>query len=702
MITKPLGKSVLSVWIFGLLLIPIPGGQSPAPAARQNGDDTALFEAALEADDIESRLAAVAEMSDSLLLAEIAVFHKLGHPLDIIRRAAADRLAAIHRDEIRSIRRMHILLTDRYRGGEENDLSGLHYSWELTAWLMDFLKPAGITVCRPAEEAEAVLEVWIEGSEYDQIAYEEGSLPGTSIEGFLILEAGSRLLFASPLRWSGVKEESPFFSNLLAGVSSSLLPLFRESWGMTPWLELLRHDFRFPSLRPLAAECLGEMKGREATDALRAGLEDEDKAVRLDSALALGRLGDRRSFEPLVAALETAEDPSELRSVIQALGGLRDSRAVEPLLSALKKEDWRRFDRNAAEALDLLLGPKAEDIFLTVLREGPRFSRRDAVWALGKYRHSRALHALATALRSDEDFLIRRSAAEALGKLKDRTAAKPLLSAVLGDEHYEVRPAALQALIMLKAPGLIEELLKALGAEEAETRARACAALGRLGDPGAVEPLIAALEDGSPDVRWQATWALGSLGDPRAVEPILTGLEDDDPSVVESSVWALSMIKDPKAVDPLLALLEAEEPPVKPDAVVRALAEFDAPRAIPSLLKALKGEDFPFLRCEAALAVGRYDDPRVVDSLLESLKNDEDENVRWSAAMALNKIKEDRVLEGLAQALLDANADVRQAAMESLLRLGRPCRVLSLIEALPDGPLEVFAGFSLLRLSCPE
>jgi HEAT repeat protein len=61
--------------------------------------------------------------------------------------------------------------------------------------------------------------------------------------------------------------------------------------------------------------------------------------------LALGELGDKRTVEPLIAALQD-EDESVREIAAGTLGRLGDERAVDPLTAAL--QDKNRFVREAA------------------------------------------------------------------------------------------------------------------------------------------------------------------------------------------------------------------------------------------------------------------------------------------------------------------------------------------------------------------
>ena len=100
-------------------------------------------------------------------------------------------------------------------------------------------------------------------------------------------------------------------------------------------------------------------RNARATEPLIAALRDEDVAVRIWAAKALGELRDARALGPLSVALNDTSILVRIRAT-EALGELRDVRAVEPLIRAL--EDRRGFVRQyAAEALGELRDVRAVD-----------------------------------------------------------------------------------------------------------------------------------------------------------------------------------------------------------------------------------------------------------------------------------------------------------------------------------------------------
>jgi len=102
-----------------------------------------------------------------------------------------------------------------------------------------------------------------------------------------------------------------------------------------------------------ASRVLGERSQRRAIDALISGLRhvyaDNSANVREAAAHALGRIGDARATEPLIATLRDKHKYVRLAAV-KALTNMGNGQAVEALISALKDEHWL-VRKTAAEAL---------------------------------------------------------------------------------------------------------------------------------------------------------------------------------------------------------------------------------------------------------------------------------------------------------------------------------------------------------------
>ena len=436
-------------------------------------------------------------------------------------------------------------------------------------------------------------------------------------------------------------------------------------------------------VRQAAAEVLGKIGDPRAVEPLIAALKDAEWIVREAAAKALGKIGDTRAVEPLIAALKDQNSWARAAAA-ESLGKIGDPRAVELLIATLKDKD-SGVRKAAAKALDHLGWEPAQD----EIAGWYWIAKRD--WdkcvALGAL----TVEPLIAALK-DAGWSVRADAAKALGKIGDPRVVEPLIAALKDKDEY-VRKAADEALVKIGAPA-VEPLIAALKGENKDVRQAAAAMLGRLGwQPGrdetagwywmvkgdwdkcvalgalAVEPLIAALKDGSFSVRKAAAYALGEIKDPRAVEPLIAALKDKDEYVRKAAAYALGKIKDPRAVEPLIAALKDQNSDVR-KAAAYALGEIKDPRAVEPLIAALKDAEW-IVRTTAAYALGEIKDPRAVEPLIAALGDEKSSGVRKAAAAkALGKIKDPRAVEPLIAALKDKDSDVRKAAAEALDHLG--------------------------------
>lgn len=192
-----------------------------------------------------------------------------------------------------------------------------------------------------------------------------------------------------------------------------------------------------------AAEALGRIGDPRALEALIAALPNAA------SATALGKLGDARAVEPLLTVLNDREI-SVRRAAAQSLGQLGDTRAVKPLISAMSDHD-EGVRTAAAESLDQLAwrpkGTPAAPTYWVVTHQ----------W--DKAVHIAAVEPLIMALQ-DHEASVREPAARALGMIGDARAIEPL-SHALGDQDIDVAKAAARALVAMYSSGKLDEAQKA-------------------------------------------------------------------------------------------------------------------------------------------------------------------------------------------------------------------------------------------------
>lgn len=225
---------------------------------------------------------------------------------------------------------------------------------------------------------------------------------------------------------------------------------------------------------------------------------------------ALGKIGDRRALESLLALLKETSTRSQ---AALALAGIGDRKAF-PLLEKV----WRRERENSIkmnlEAALYLMGDESKWEPL-IERLGDRKLRRGAVKILGEIGDKKAIGPLLELL-SDESPEIRLGIIKALRQIGGKEAEEALLTA-LNDRDFEVKKEAI--LSVAKSEKSIAALRERLQDEEEDLKVRLAAA-SRLGEWGNKSGLPLTREVGkdntySDEERAMALAALGRMGEGR-------------------------------------------------------------------------------------------------------------------------------------------------------------------------------------------
>jgi len=316
-----------------------------------------------------------------------------------------------------------------------------------------------------------------------------------------------------------------------------------------------------PEVQELAMYVLLEI-GDPAVNPLIALLKDnEDPEVEKAAIDALVKIGDS-AVEPLIAALRHESVTIRIASAT-ALGRIGDKRAVQSLVKALT--DWK-VRRSAAMALDSLewkpvipshrihylyaKGQKNEllneweltnKILLSDMQSGIQESIQNAVYAYIDLRGNDIIPELIKMLESDSDNIIAKA------------YVNPLIAA-LNHEDPEMQKSAADVLVTIGSPA-VEALVAILKDADSDAIRVAAIALGNIGDNQAVNPLIALLKDNEdPEVEKAAIDALVKIGD-SAVEPLIAALRHESVTIRIASATALGRIGDKRAVQSLVKAL---------------------------------------------------------------------------------------------------------------------------------------------------
>lgn len=286
-------------------------------------------------------------------------------------------------------------------------------------------------------------------------------------------------------------------------------------------------------------------------------LESEDKSLRMNAAIALGRMGDERGVEPLI---ETLNDTSpKVRSAsATALGMIGDNRATDPVLTLLKDTNIK-VRRAALEALNDLditekhidrikislkdQDPRIRELTVVLLGRDGEKALNPLLWGLkdkvtevrvatvhslleimsripperseevrkkvseALEHYSETAYIVVEVLEKTENKSIKRNAMWLLGQLEDSRGASTLIK-ILQTGNPEERRLAATSLVKI---GSVDELADKINHEDEEVRLLVCWVLGEAGDRSVKHVLEKAQEDSSDKVRNMAFQAIKKI-----------------------------------------------------------------------------------------------------------------------------------------------------------------------------------------------
>ena len=265
---------------------------------------------------------------------------------------------------------------------------------------------------------------------------------------------------------------------------------------------------------------------RLLTPLLRASRDPHSSGVRADAAAALGKLGDPRAVQLLIAA--TMDDDWEVRShAFEALGELKTDEGFEFLVGEAEEGS-----HCAVGELAKYGDVRGTDAVVELIDHCERWRTGDAYWLF-----------------------------RALGEIGGERAFQRLKQEVEGGE-----PEAIWPLAKTGDPRAVDVLIQRLSDHDAATItdsdavgvANAAGGLAKLGDPRAVEPLIDALKNNrKPPVTAEDFYraesrrkrmllrvikALGELGDSRAIAEVQKLTKGQPNEIEEEAEWALGKL----------------------------------------------------------------------------------------------------------------------------------------------------------------
>lgn len=673
-----------------------------------------------------------------------ALVRALEDQSDLVRAAAATALGQL--DDQRAVDPLIVSLKDPLPSVRENAARALgkledpRAAWPLSELLLQECQehPAEIKGYTTKDDVRVVTGVSSGGSRVSSIATAALIQMGSpAIDALIhVLEEGKICARSEGARAMGeigsTKATIPLL-DLVRRTEWTLVTIHAqqalEKFGpeaVDPLIEALKDES--PTVRRVAAECLGKAGSKKSTKALTVMLDDlerecrraasmalkdlgdpagaptlvtqlksEDVSARADAALALGSMGST-ALPELVSALGDEKHSVRLNAV-RSLGQIGDPVALNQLAEYLTKQRPTSGDCvQAVHSIQSIGGPQAMDTLGRLLRDQVCISRvLPALDAFGPP----AVHILFQAMES-LDAAYHGQIIKTLGNIGDPRSAN-LVAGFLKDENKNFRLLAASALEKIADFRTAGALILSLDDSDTNVRIAAIKALGAIRSQDAVEPLLNLFQRSrypwptSAEERrlfGAAAKALGNIGDPRAVDALKTILLSGNLRVTTAE--ALSKLGYPGLEALCGVLLEEGDGTRISISRLRAferLAEVGLPAiaATRAALQEAKGE----ARTDLLELLAAIDDSLAMEIFLEALENDDPLERKW-AAVALGRRGGPEVIQPLLTALRDPDTQVKRAAAGGLGLQGRSI-VPVLIDLLRehDNSVRFYAAWNL-------
>lgn len=428
-------------------------------------------------------------------------------------------------------------------------------------------------------------------------------------------------------------------------------------------------------------------------DLLIQGLEDADARVRRTCASALGRLGDRAAVLPLIETLEHPRrgKPWQMQlELVNVLVQLGDARAIAPLqragvalsAEALCRLKGREAVPELVAALEQATLPREIRDLAELLAqfEGPGEQQWPRAWlrsASLPVLQAAALQLVHTA--PDEaaqhlcDMLPHLPAgkavdvARALAAMGRPEGFESLAQALADDPHHWNVEAVTRACQSLRGPQVQALLLGLLPRIRENYVRHVWEALAAQGADVLPALINAGLQAANRKVGGRYVSALAGFCDPKGAELLAPLMVRDNP-LREGAQVSLALTPRPEVCAALAAALPQAETPADAQLILETLACAATREAIPDLLRGLRDD----VASEAILAaLGKLADPVAVPAVVEQLASS-DPLRRQAAAAALEEIADAAASEPLFRLLLtETDLYAAQTAMDAWLALSR-------------------------------
>ena len=324
---------------------------------------------------------------------------------------------------------------------------------------------------------------------------------------------------------------------LVAALTGDEIPTDGAEWARAEALvETLSADR--PELRMASANALGRLGNRAGTEALVRRLGDPDQRVRARAARALGRIGDPRAVPALRKRLDD-ESVEVRREAADSLGRIGGEEALAALVDLLD-DDSETVRRIAASSLGNFGSAKPIDALISLLSDENEAVRRASVFSL--------IEILSNA-PGQQSHKLRETMVEKLSANDHRSVVTSLVDILeQGNQHHQRRNAAW---LLGRVTGennreaAIEALASVLDDDDGMTAQFAATSIANVGGEVAEDALLSVLDDPetSSDARAKAAFTLGKVGGERARDRLDSLIDQtDDEEVRKRAFSALSKL----------------------------------------------------------------------------------------------------------------------------------------------------------------
>lgn len=459
-----------------------------------------------------------------------------------------------------------------------------------------------------------------------------------------------------------------------------------------PLLEILEQG-TFASVA--AAEALGSIASERAVIPMTRMLSDDP--IGAGCAEALARIGDVRAIEPLVRSVEGATIMYGT-CVVRAMADIIEPEEdyLEPVCTALREQLREEASPEFHAAVVACLGCEGPDrlagMKVAVWLGDPDLTPNVCQAAQTPDLIGHAARFLAQDLAAMRGHLeaaarstyptVRSVLARALA-CGDYDRDIEMLLRLIDDENLSVRIEAITALATLGGSRHADVLVRLLGDEFDDVRCTAADALASVGGIAAAEELAACVECGNEAVRDAVARALSRMrwqeGSDRLWDIALTLARDPSPAVRRQVAPALGSMPGHEALSVLLTLALDDDHLLRVTAV-RTLAARPESTARKALRQALE-EGSTSISSAALRGLASHGADEEDLSRMRSLLHSSDTGIVVAALSALAKCGSSEEIPAVVQLVKHPTADVREAALRTLLSIGPSvaCDVAALV-----------------------